>query len=163
MSDRLSESEEQTWRSWIMATRKPYAHLGQEIQDEFGLPMGDYEILVRLSESPDQRLRMSELATMTLASRSRLTHQIDRMERAGLVQREANPDDRRGLFAVLTDAGLRTLNEAAPFHVDGVRRHVFDILTPEELATVAHVSDKVNRHLDGEFEVAGSPRDYSER
>jgi DNA-binding MarR family transcriptional regulator len=150
VSDRLSESEEQAWRSWIMATRKLYAHLGQEIQDEFGLPMGDYEILVRLSEGPDQRLRMSELAKITLASRSRLTHQIDRMEKAGLVRREANPDDRRGLFAVLTDSGLRTLNEAAPFHVEGVRRNVFDILTPEELATVARVSEKVNRHLDGE-------------
>ena len=68
MSDRLSESEEQAWRSWIMATRKLYAHLGQEIQDEFGLPMGDYEILVRLSEGPDQRLRMSELAKITQAS-----------------------------------------------------------------------------------------------
>ena len=151
MSDRLSESEEQAWRSWIMATRKLYAHPRSRDSRRVRPTNGRLRNSGSPSEGPDQRLRMSELAKITLASRSRLTHQIDRMEKAGLVRREANPDDRRGLFAVLTDSGLRTLNEAAPFHVEGVRRNVFDILTPEELATVARVSEKVNRHLDGEL------------
>lgn len=148
MENWLSDEEEEAWRSWITATRQLYAHLGQEMHDEFGLSIGDYEILVRLSEGPEQRLRMSELAKLTLASRSRLSHQIDRMEKAGLVRREANPDDRRGLFAVLTPEGETALKEAAPFHVDGVRRNVFDILTKQELATVATVSRKVLAQLN---------------
>lgn len=144
----LTASEQEIWRGWITATRRLYTQLGVEMQAEFGLSMGDYEILMRLSESPEHRLRMSELATLTLSSRSRLSHQIDRLERDGFVRREANPDDRRGLFAVVTAAGLKMFHEAEPFHIQGVREKVFDILTKRELNTVAAASTKVLNHLD---------------
>ena len=146
----LTPEEEQMWRGWITATRKLYGQLGHEMQANNGISMGDYEILLRLSEGPDKRLRMSELADQTLASRSRLSHQVDRMAKSGLVRREANPEDGRGLFAVLTEEGQAKLDEAAPSYVDGVRRTVYDVLTKRELATVGTIARKVLANLDAE-------------
>ncbi len=111
--------------------------------------MPDYEILVRLSESPDRRIRMSELADLTLSSRSRLSHQIDRMHKAGLVDRQECAQDRRGFFAVLTDVGYDTLVEAAPKHVDSVRRRMVDVLTPEEFAELGRLNQKLVDALEG--------------
>lgn len=102
--------------------------LNRELQESHGLSLADYEILVRLSEAPDRRMRMSDLASATLASRSRLSHQIDRLESAGIVQRMTCSEDRRGSFAVLTDHGWQALVAAAPDHVAGVRRHFVDVL-----------------------------------
>ncbi len=150
MAPLLTADEQDIWRGWITSTRRLYTQLGKEMQAEFGLSMGDYEILLQLAESPERRLRMSELATVTLSSRSRLSHQIDRLVRDGFVEREANPDDRRGLFAVLTDEGQTVFEQAEPFHLEGVRSKVFDILTKRELAAVANASSKVLTHLDQE-------------
>jgi DNA-binding MarR family transcriptional regulator len=111
--------------------------------------MADYEILVRLSEAPDRRMRMSDLASTTLSSRSRLSHQIDRMVRAGLVEREACVADRRGAFAVLTDHGWETLVAAAPDHVESVRQHLIDPLTPQEFAGLGVACVKVADQLGG--------------
>ena len=96
-----------------------------------------------LSEAPDRRLRMSELARRALSSRSRLSHQIDRMERAGLVTREVCAEDRRGSFAVLTETGWRTIVQAAPDHVASVRANLVDILSPEEFAALGAACRKV--------------------
>mgnify|MGYP003520800851 FL=1 len=148
MAPQLTPDEQEIWRGWITSTRRLYTQLGQEMQAEFGLSMGDYEILLQLAESPERRLRMSELATLTLSSRSRLSHQIDRLVRDGFVEREANPDDRRGLFAVLTDAGQPMFEQAEPFHIEGVRSKIFDVLTKRELAAVANASGKVLTNLD---------------
>ncbi len=139
----LSQDEQVYWRSWISANLLLPDRLGRDLQEETGLTLADYEILVRLSEAPDRRLRMSELADVTLSSRSRLSHQIDRMQRAGQVDRQECTDDRRGYFAVLTDAGYDVLVAAAPVHVESVRRRMVDVLTPEEFAEFGRINQKL--------------------
>jgi DNA-binding MarR family transcriptional regulator len=113
----------------------------------FGLTMNDYEILVNLSESDEHKMRMSDLAASTLQSKSRLSHQITRMEKAGLVRRESCESDKRGLYAVLTEEGWETMRGVAPHHVDSVRRHFIDRMSPEDLAhlyeTLRPVAEKL--------------------
>lgn len=139
----LSEDEQHSWRSWLAANLLVPDRLGRDLQEDTGLTLADYEILVRLSESPERRVRMSDLATQTLSSRSRLSHQIDRMEKARYVRRQECEDDRRGYWAVLTDHGWQTLVDAAPFHVESVRRRLVDVLTPEEFAELGRLNQKV--------------------
>ena len=114
--------------------------LGRDVHEATGLTFADYEILVRLSETPERQMRMSELAQVAFSSRSRLSHQIDRMQKAGYVTREECHDDRRGYFAVLTDKGHEALVAAAPVHVDSVRRRIVDVLTPEEFTELGRLS-----------------------
>jgi DNA-binding MarR family transcriptional regulator len=144
----LSPAEQEHWRSFIAANLLLRDRLGRDLQQDSGLTFADYEILVRLSESPGHRMRMSELADLTLSSRSRLSHQIDRMQKAGYVDRQECADDRRGYFAVLTDAGHATLVEAAPKHVDSVRRRIVDVLTPEEFAEFGRLNQKLVDSLE---------------
>lgn len=134
MTEWLDAEQQRHWRAWVSASTLLRERLSRELQAAHGLTLADYEILVRLSEAPGRRLRMSVLADSTLASRSRLTHQIDRLERAGLVVRQSCSDDRRGQLAVLTDQGWDTLTTAAPTHVAGVRRHLVEVLTPDQFA-----------------------------
>ena len=143
----LTEDEQGSWRAWLSASLLLQDRLNSELQAEQGLSMADYEILVRLSESPERRLRMSTLADTTLSSRSRLSHQIDRMEKAGLVERQSCSDDRRGAYAVLTDTGWKALVAAAPDHVAGVLEHLVDQLTPREFAALGSACRKVADHL----------------
>lgn len=128
----LSEAEQCAWRTHLEVNRLLTYQLERDLQP-FGLTMNDYEILVNLSEAEEHRVRMSDLAAATLQSKSRLSHQITRMEKAGLVRRENCESDRRGLFAVLTEPGLEMMRRVAPHHVDSVRRHFIDQLSPEEL------------------------------
>lgn len=139
----LSAKEQEAWRAWIEASLLLTDRLSRDMQAQHALTFADYEILVWLSEAPDRRLRMSELARRALSSRSRLSHQIDRMERSGLVTREVCAEDRRGSFAVLTEAGWRTIVQAAPDHVASVRANLVDILTPEEFAALGTACRKV--------------------
>lgn len=139
----LSDDEQCAWRSWVAAYLLVPDRLGRDLQEQAGLTFADYEILVRLSETPDRRMRMSDLAGLTLSSRSRLSHQIDRMQKAGYVDRQECTDDRRGYFAVLTDKGWDALVEAAPVHVESVRKRLLDTLTPEEFAELGRLSQKV--------------------
>ena len=130
----LDDDEQRAWRSWVNASLLLPDRLSRDLAEKHGLTMADYEILVQLSEHPERRIRMSELAERTRSSRSRLSHQIDRMVDAGLVTREACTDDRRGSFAVLTDQGWDTIVAAAPDHVAAVREHLVDLLGPERFA-----------------------------
>lgn len=125
----LSAEQQLIWRAFLDGI----AHINQRLEEElrpFGLDLGEYEILVRLSESPEHQLRMSDLAAQARQSRSRLTHTISRMERKGFVCRTACPSDRRGVIAVMTPAGYRLLKLAAPFHVESVRRTLVDPISP---------------------------------
>jgi len=144
----LSKEQQSHWRSWLTASTVLREQLSRELQEQHGLTITDYEILVRLSESESKSIRMSDLATLTLLSRSRLSHQIDRMETAGLVSREVCPDDRRGQLAVLTNAGMKTLVAAAPDHVEGVRKHFVDVLTDAEYKALGAAAKKIADHLD---------------
>ncbi len=139
----LTENEQHSWRAWLSANLLLQDRLGRDLQEEAGLTNADYEIMVRLSESPQRRVRMSDLASMTLSSRSRLSHQIDRMEKAGYVRREECADDRRGFFAVLTEQGWDKLVASAPMHVASVRRRIVDALTPEEFAELGRINQKL--------------------
>ncbi len=148
MTHWLSEAEQVSWRAWLSANLLVPDRLGRDLQAEAGLTLADYEILVRLSEAPERRVRMSDLASQTLSSRSRLSHQIDRMEKARYVRREECEDDRRGFYAVLTDHGWDTLVAAAPIHVASVRRRLVDVLTQEEFAQLGRINAKIVAALE---------------
>lgn len=135
------------------------ADLNRQLQRDSDLSFADYRILVKLSEAPGRSLRMSDLADGVLSSRSRLTHQIRRMEAERMVRRTACEDDGRGVLAQLTDEGLRRLRAAAPGHVAAVRRFFVDLLTPQQLAAVAAALDLVNLAADHRS-VARSEQDF---
>ncbi|MGR6318183.1 MarR family transcriptional regulator [Micromonospora soli] len=143
----LNPDEQRTWRAFLTASRALMDALDRELQRDAGMPHAYYEILVRLSEATDRRLRMSELADATGSSRSRLSHAVARLETAGWVRREECPTDRRGQIAVLTDAGFATLAAAAPGHVEGVRRHLFDALSPAQVDQLRRISETLADHL----------------
>ncbi|HET7902397.1 MAG TPA: MarR family transcriptional regulator [Candidatus Nanopelagicales bacterium] len=147
MTQWLTADQQGHWRAFLAATMLLSDRLSRELQAEHGLTLADYEILVRLSESEGRKLRMSHLAESTLSSRSRLSHQIDRMEKAGLVVREPCADDRRGANAVLTERGWDVLVAAAPTHVEGVREHLVDLLTDEQFAALGSACTIVADHL----------------
>ena len=129
----LTEREQQAWRAYLDSTRLLTDALDRQLQTDAGLSLADYEILVQLSEVPGRRLRMTELAGATSYSKSRLSHAVTRLEAAGWVVRTTCEDDRRGLYAELTSAGLDKLRQAAPGHVAAVRRHLFDKLDRDQV------------------------------
>jgi DNA-binding MarR family transcriptional regulator len=145
----LDPDEQRTWRAYLTASRVLMDTLDRELQREAGMPHAYYEILVQLSEAPGRQLRMSELAQAAGSSRSRLSHAVARLEAAGWVRREECPTDRRGQIAVLTDEGFATLAAAAPGHVEGVRRHLFDALSPAQVDQLRRISETLAEHLTG--------------
>jgi DNA-binding MarR family transcriptional regulator len=122
-----------------------HTHLEDELRAATGLSMNDYHVLVVLSEAPERRLRMGELAGRLVFSPSRVTYQISSMVRRGLVRKQSCPDDGRGQEAVLTDEGLAALEAAAPLHLITVRDSFIDRLDTEELAVIARVFEKVRK------------------
>ncbi|WP_204036910.1 MarR family winged helix-turn-helix transcriptional regulator [Micromonospora qiuiae] len=143
----LNPDEQRTWRAFLAASRALMETLDRELQRDAGMPHAYYEILVRLSEAPERRLRMSELADLTGSSRSRLSHAVARLEAAGWVRREDCPTDRRGQLALLTEEGFATLAAAAPGHVEGVRRHLFDALSTAQVDQLRRISEALTDHL----------------
>lgn len=139
----LDDQEQAAWRAFLGATRALMDALDRELQHEAGMPHAYYEILVRLSEAPEHKMRMSELADACGSSRSRLSHAVARLEESGWVRRQDCPTDRRGQLAVLTEEGYRVLVEAAPGHVEGVRRHLFDKLSKEQVTQLRQISDAI--------------------
>jgi DNA-binding MarR family transcriptional regulator len=139
----LSPAEQLVWRSFIEATQLLTDRLDQELQRQSAMPHTYYEVLVRLSETPDRRLRMSTLADRSMSSRSRLSHAVTRLEEAGWVRRETCRTDRRGQFAVLTDAGFAALEAAAPGHVESVRSHLFDPLTAQQVKQLGEICSAI--------------------
>ncbi|WP_306326321.1 MarR family winged helix-turn-helix transcriptional regulator [Streptomyces venezuelae] len=144
----LTDAEQCAWRTFLDVQRMLTYQLERDLQP-FGLTMNDYEILVNLSESADRRLRMSDLAAATLQSKSRLSHQITRMENAGLVRRENCESDRRGLYAVLTDEGMATMRKVAPHHVESVRKHFIDQIGTDALGALRASLTPVAEQLRG--------------
>jgi DNA-binding MarR family transcriptional regulator len=122
----LSDAEQRLWRRLLSVECRLRERLDRELQAGGGLTLGEYEVLVHLSEAPGEALRMSELASRLLLSRSGLTRRVDGLVREGLVARRPCEDDGRGLLAELTPAGFSALERAAPVHVAGVRRYLLD-------------------------------------
>lgn len=131
----LDAEQQRVWRTYLLGSARLAEVLDADLR-AFGLDLGEYEILVTLSEAPERRVRMSELADAVHQSRSRLTHTVSRMESAGLVDRASCPTDRRGVWAHLTDAGLALLEQAAPTHVEAVRRNFVETVTEEDYAAL---------------------------
>jgi DNA-binding MarR family transcriptional regulator len=136
----LDDEEQQTWRAFLAANRLVFEQLDRALQRDSGIPHTYYEILVRLSEAPERALRMSALADRSQSSRSRLSHAVARLEEQGWVERRSCADDKRGQVAHLTDAGFAALAAAAPGHVESVREHVFDPLTPDQVRQLREIS-----------------------
>lgn len=143
----LSAEQQRIWRSFLNGVARINDRLDAELRP-FGLDLGEYEILVHLSESEQHALRMSDLAERVRQSRSRLTHTISRMEGKGLVSRTACPSDRRGVIAVMTDHGWRLLVEAAPAHVESVRRVLVDPVEPSDFEALGRAMEAVTRVTD---------------
>jgi DNA-binding MarR family transcriptional regulator len=143
----LDRDEQRVWRSYIEANQLLTDRLARDLDEDSDLSLPEYEVLVRLSEQPDRSLRMSALADKLVHSRSRLTHTAHRMEDRGLVERRACPGDGRGVLCVMTDAGYEALVKAAPVHVEGVRTHLFDQMTPQEVRVLGAIMGKVRDHL----------------
>lgn len=133
----LSAPQQQDWRSTIVGMTYLTRALSADLEAATGISMAEYELLLRLGESSDRRLRMSDLAQQVGHSRSRVTHTVARLERAGLVERLPANEDGRGIVAELTDAGYARLEAAAPWHEASVRERLIDIVTPEQLSTLA--------------------------
>jgi DNA-binding MarR family transcriptional regulator len=131
----LDTEQQRIWRSYLLGSARLAQRLDADLR-EFGLDLAEYEILVTLSEAPERRVRMSDLAEAVHQSRSRLTHTVSRMEAAGLVDRSSCPTDRRGVWAHLTDQGMELLEAAAPSHVEAVRRNFVEAMTADDYAAL---------------------------
>lgn len=152
----LNAEEQRTWHAFLLATRLLFAQLEREVQRGAGMPLTYYEVLSVLSETPGRTLRMSDLADALQVSASRLSHAVSRLEEAGWVYRELCPSDRRSWFARLTEQGFAVLEAAAPCHVESVREHLFDQLTPMQLDHLRDISESLKGHLSSS---AAGPRD----
>ena len=139
----LDEREQRAWRSVREMHRRLGIALERRLLLDSGLSAADYQVLVPLSESAEGRLRARDLARGAGWEKSRLSHQMRRMEQRGLVAREDCPTDARGAYVRLTPQGRRAIEAAAPGHVDSVRRLLFDVLSPAEVDTLAALSERV--------------------
>jgi DNA-binding MarR family transcriptional regulator len=142
----LSASEMRAWRNFIESVSILTAAMESDLAP-FGLTNGDYEVLVRLSEAENERLRMCDLATGLLLSPSGLTRRLDGLVTSGLVERVASPLDRRVMFAALTPAGRAKLAEAAPDHVASVRKRFFKGLTRDQVQSLGEIFESVRANL----------------
>jgi DNA-binding MarR family transcriptional regulator len=144
----LDVDEQKAWRAWLYSAQLLMDRLDRDLTHETGISHAYYEILVALSETPGRMLRMSQLADRCLSSRSRLSHAVSRLEERGWVRRQVCEDDGRGQLAVLTDEGFAALEAAAPVHVESVRSHLFDQLSPEQVDAMRDIGETLLRHLD---------------
>jgi DNA-binding MarR family transcriptional regulator len=148
MSRWLTEEEQRAWRGLLRMTSQLNARMNRQLQEEYGVSLPDYDVLVVLSEAPAGRLRVFEIADTLAWEQSRVSHQLARMQRRGLVTREECSSDARGAFAVLTEAGRAAIERAAPAHVETVRQLVFDGLSPGQLAALNEITAGVLGHLE---------------
>jgi DNA-binding MarR family transcriptional regulator len=145
MAEPLTATEQRCWRAFVESSWALHTRLEDELRAATGLSMSDYHVMVVLSEAPGHRLRMGELAGRLVFSPSRLTYQIAAMIKRGLVRKQSCPDDGRGQEAVLTDAGLAALRNAAPAHLTTVRDSFIDHLDADELDMIARVFTKIRK------------------
>lgn len=138
----LDKDQQRIWRTYLLGVARLNERLDGDLR-KFGIDLGEYEILVCLEEAENRQLRMSELADRVHKSRSRLTHTVARMEKAGLVSRENCPTDRRGVWARLTDEGFKLLATAAPSHVEAVRKNFVEAVTSDDFRAIGRAFDAV--------------------
>lgn len=146
----LSPQEQQAWRSYLTVVRLVSENVESQLGREAEMPHAYYEILVMLSEAPGRRLRMHDLAEVSLSSKSRLSHAVARLQERGWVRRVPSECDRRSQIAELTDEGFAALAAAAPGHVEKVRGTLIDALTPTQLTQLDEIARAVVTHLGRE-------------
>lgn len=144
----LDERQQRAWRGYLAMHAKLTARLHRQLQDDSGLSLTDFDVLVQLTDRPDRRARVFELAESLQWERSRLSHHLARMQRRGLISREGSPDDGRGAIIALTRRGRSAIERAAPAHVDTVRDLVFDRLTKAQVDALHSISQKVLARLE---------------
>jgi DNA-binding MarR family transcriptional regulator len=148
----LDDDEQKAWRSYLLMHRTLKAHLERHLQREFGLSGSDFEILVNLSESESGRMRAFELGRATQWEKSRLSHHLTRMEKRGLIRKEAC--DSRYPEIVITEEGLAAIKESAPAQAALVRQFFVDVFGPDRLVVLGDVSDEIvdtiGKHCDAD-------------
>lgn len=143
----LDERQQRAWRGYVAMNAQLTARLHRQLQADTGLSLADFAVLVQLTDRPDARVRVLELAADLQWEKSRLSHHLTRMQRRGLVDRQGCPGDARGSFVVLTGAGRAAVERAAPAHVRTVRDLVFDRLSPDQVDALATVAETVLARL----------------
>ncbi|WP_141579517.1 MarR family winged helix-turn-helix transcriptional regulator [Actinomadura sp. WMMA1423] len=145
----LDATQQRDWRAYVDGSVRLAEMMDRDLKTRHGLSNSEYEILVRLSEAPERRLRMAELADNASQSRSRLSHTCSRLEAKGLVKRDSCPNDKRGVYAHLTDEGFAALDRAARDHVEVVRNYFIDVIEPQDLEAIGRAFGIVLKRLGG--------------
>jgi DNA-binding MarR family transcriptional regulator len=144
----LTPEEQYAWRAFVRLHERLGGRLGRQLQTESNMSTADFAVLVELTDAPDGRQRFLDLAQSVEWEKSRMSHHISRMAKRGLVAREECPEDGRGAFVVITDAGREAIEAAAPLHVEAVRALFLDHVTPSELRVLADISERIVGKLD---------------
>lgn len=144
----LTPAEERAWRAYRRMRARLDLQLARDLANDSGLSEADYDVLSTVSETPERRMRLKDLASSMLWSSSRLSHHVARMQERGLVVREECASDGRGAVVALTPEGWRTIRAAAPGHVESVRRHLIDLLSPQDIDTLGEIGETVVNHLN---------------
>ncbi|MCK9928093.1 MarR family transcriptional regulator [Frankia sp. Mgl5] len=143
----LTRREQRVWRRYLLMTSQLTVWMNRQLAAEAGISLADYDVLVRLTDTPEGRLRVTKLARELSWEQSRLSHHVARMQRRGLVAREECADDGRGALVVLTERGRAMIEQAAPAHVAFVREHVFDMLTEAQVDALDAIATSVLARL----------------
>lgn len=143
----LDADQLRDWRAFVEGSIRLHDLMDRELKTGHGLSESEFEILVRLSEAPDRRMRMAELAESASQSRSRLSHTCSRLETKGLLRRDMCEGDRRGVFAVLTNKGFAALERAAIDHVETVREYFVDLIDPADLEAIGRAFHAISKRL----------------
>jgi DNA-binding MarR family transcriptional regulator len=144
----LTPEEQRAWRGFVRLHERLGGRLGRLLQSESKVSPADFAVLVHLTDSPEGRQRYQDLARALEWEKSRMSHHIARMAGRGMVVREECPEDGRGAFVVITDAGREAIEAAAPRHVEAVRELFLDHVTPAELRALTEISERVIRRMD---------------
>lgn len=144
----MSDKEQCLWRRWLRVNALLPARLHRALQEDSGLSLPDFEVLVHLTDSPEDRVRVGDLARALQWERSRVSHHVTRMERRLLVTREGCADDARGAFVVLTPHGRAAIEQAAPGHVRAVRGFLFDQLTDSDVDAMSDALARIQSRLE---------------
>ena len=151
----LDERQQRAWRGYLAMQARLQSQLNRQLQADSGLSLADFDVLVALTDRPDVQVRVLELAEALQWEKSRLSHHLARMERRGLIERRDCPDDARGAFVVLSEAGREAIERAAPAHVETVRRLVFDGLDADQTDALAAIAEGVLDRIDARRTAAG--------
>lgn len=144
---RLNDAELRAWRGFADASLLLIGLLDRQLKQGHGIAHSDYGVLFHLRDAPDNRMRMTALAEQTCYSKSRLSHQVSKLERAGLVSRHQCPSDNRGVWVALTPTGKQIIEAATPDHRQDVREHFLEHLTDQQIVAVGEAFESVLNHI----------------